>query len=108
MQTPNPERYEELSRPFEKLENAQIAVVNFIEAVGDLRVEHGIANVSVSAQVFVTGEAQVAANHAHFGDSRMAVPMASSILKARRAEIVRALASIDETIADAMGATNGL
>lgn len=95
----DPEHYEEMSKPFETREVAQKAVDAFIEAVGAARDEYGIANVLVSAQVFVEGETQIAANRAHYGDSRMAPIMAHSILAAKRREIADELAKFDASFA---------
>lgn len=80
----DPEMYVRLSRPFPTQQAAEVATNRFLEALYALRVEHGIADVTVLTAVPHQANGQVLSiiGSSHYGDASLQLPMVSELFRA--------------------------
>ena len=90
----DPATYHRLAKP-RTPEEAATALEAFDKELYDLRVKHGIPDLSYSAVVYVDSDQHAVIVMGHFGDSRRQLPMAAEVFKTlrhREAETVLAMA----------------
>ena len=96
----DPEKYAQMAEPFESVEQAKEVAAEFLKAVGRLREQYRIAEMTIQVQVYAQGEDghKIVSGGAGYGDQMEQAKMAHRAFNQELGYLFKML----RTVADAM------